>query len=431
MIIRHLGALSHCWGLKKPLMTTSETLSSHLAGMKLQDLPKTFREAIDITRGIGIQYLWIDSLCIIQGDKQDWHQQAEKMAMVYGRAHLTIAASGAEDSTQGCFPSPCVQVRPTRLPFYEEDAVVGHFYLSHNKDSRLWYPYRSPLRERAWAMQEWYLSRRTLHCTEGGLSWKCKRVFLDERNVPIQTKIQEDMSWGDMIRAYTMSKLTYPTDRLIALRGIIKAMEHTQSDRNYFGIWSADVPRGLLWTVSNRDGMVGMSDVPSWSWAAKHGAKSMWGVWASEAWRSEGGASWQEGESWIQSNMTGCIDFVGCDGRVLTLEGYLFPCLGADLIKTYSGLYGGEGSPERSLLACDEDDASRIYALRQKKERSISNCVGVGVLDDLEARDFDDMSGVFCAYMVAGERCQEDSCLRNNHSGFECGKPWPHIDSVS
>jgi hypothetical protein len=271
-------ALSHCWGTEKPLMTTVDTLSNHLAGISLIELPKTFREAVEITRGIGIRYLWIDSLCIIQGHKQDWHEQAEHMGMLYAHAYLTIAASDAKDSAEGCFFHVDTKASMVCLPFYSgEGKVTGHFCLSSTGryGRHIGDPYVGPLSSRAWALQEWRLSRRMLHCTKGGLMWECRHICLDEKNVQQERKKHMDEDWDDLINTYTQSMLTYATDRLVALRGMINAIQQTRSDQNNFGIWSDDMPRGLLWSVESK-GMEGMRDLPTWSWAAKDGSKFIW-----------------------------------------------------------------------------------------------------------------------------------------------------------
>lgn len=60
--------LSHCWGKHLPFKSTESTLASVTAGIHFDALPKTYRDAISITRGLGIRYIWIDSLCIVQGE---------------------------------------------------------------------------------------------------------------------------------------------------------------------------------------------------------------------------------------------------------------------------------------------------------------------------------------------------------------------------
>lgn len=66
-------------------------------------LPSTFQDAITVTRRLGIAYIWIDSLCIVQDDAQDWEREAAKMALIFESAYLTIAATAAPNGTV-CVP---------------------------------------------------------------------------------------------------------------------------------------------------------------------------------------------------------------------------------------------------------------------------------------------------------------------------------------
>ena len=83
--------------------TTRATLASRLTSIPLSKLPKSFREAILITRRLGYAHIWIDSLCIVQDDPVDWERESAKMAEIYENAVLTLAASDAVDSQHGCF----------------------------------------------------------------------------------------------------------------------------------------------------------------------------------------------------------------------------------------------------------------------------------------------------------------------------------------
>ncbi|KAN0122868.1 Heterokaryon incompatibility protein (HET) domain containing protein [Hyaloscypha variabilis] len=98
------AALSHCWGdIKDKIVLTSEKL---LAFQKeLPDLQRlqTFQHAIIAAKKLGFQYIWIDSLCIIQGSDEDWSKEASLMSSVYKYATLTITATSATDDTEGCF----------------------------------------------------------------------------------------------------------------------------------------------------------------------------------------------------------------------------------------------------------------------------------------------------------------------------------------
>lgn len=152
----HYSALGHCWGPsdKRPLRTTKATLKEHLNGIAFEVLPKTFQDAVTVTRAVGLQYLWIDSLCILQDDEEDWLQESARMGSLYEKARLTIAASGAKDPTEGCFISERPRMSSVEIPYYSDaDEEAGSIWVSmlpHYDPS----PVLGPLRNRAWAFQE-------------------------------------------------------------------------------------------------------------------------------------------------------------------------------------------------------------------------------------------------------------------------------------
>ena len=95
------ATLSYRWGSKVPLRTTQRTLKRHMQSLEFQNLPQTFQDAIRVTRLLGIRYLWIDSLCIIQDDHQDWLNQAAEMGSIYQHSLVTIAVHSAQNSSEG------------------------------------------------------------------------------------------------------------------------------------------------------------------------------------------------------------------------------------------------------------------------------------------------------------------------------------------
>jgi hypothetical protein len=74
-------ALSHCWGKEMPEIATTKlsTLNERKAGITFRRLPQTFRDALTVTRGLDIQFLWIDSLCIVQDSAEDWQRESAVM----------------------------------------------------------------------------------------------------------------------------------------------------------------------------------------------------------------------------------------------------------------------------------------------------------------------------------------------------------------
>lgn len=420
----HYCALSHCWGSKQPLLTTTENLDGHFAGISLEKLPKTFRDAVEITRGIGIRYLWIDSLCIIQGDKKDWHDQAENMGMIYTYAYLTIAASSAKDSSEGCFFRENAEVPEVQLPYYSEEEVIGRFFISPHKNyNYMSNPYYGPLRKRAWALQEWYLSRRTLHCTKRGLTWKCRCAFLDERNAHKSTE-GRDADWDQLLFTYSENQLTYASDRLIALRGMINAVGQTRTDRNHFGMWTADMPECLLWTVSRTEDearhMEGMREVPSWSWASKDGRKWFWRIASSQ--RRE------DHKDWMHKSMVRAIRPPVDDHKCLTIDGFLFSCHITKVTKSIWDHGEKLSSPEMRLATVTTTDSIGIWGLMD--DVAGSQLIGiVGMDNDFEARNTEvrQCSDLYYAYMVAGERDEDDKFLtRSFIAGLRCGKRCIH-----
>lgn len=95
--------LSHCWGSALVSKLEMRDLEKSKAGISASALPKTFRDAVYVTKKLGVQYLWIDALCIIQDSVEDWRQETATMGKVYKNALCNIAATGASDSSIGCF----------------------------------------------------------------------------------------------------------------------------------------------------------------------------------------------------------------------------------------------------------------------------------------------------------------------------------------
>ncbi|KAF2191802.1 HET-domain-containing protein, partial [Zopfia rhizophila CBS 207.26] len=171
-------ALSHCWGGTQDIHLTATTadLKDRMDSIPMAALPKTFADAVLLTRELGIKYIWIDSLCIIQNDAEDWARESARMAEVYQNAALTISADGAADGSKGLFQT-------TKIPLFEEISIPfqnptgsGLIYarettletsgdhvhvIDHKKND--------PLRHRGWALQEWLLSSRIAHFTTGEL----------------------------------------------------------------------------------------------------------------------------------------------------------------------------------------------------------------------------------------------------------------------
>lgn len=269
-------ALSHCWGPpeRRPLRTLHSNLPQHLDEIPFDQLPKTFREAVLFTLRLGVRYLWIDSLCIVQDDPADWAREAQVMGGLYQRALLVIAASGTSDSTGGLFVSDRSQLRKIQVPFLlsRGEEAVGAFYISTVPRGDFM-PDTSILRERGWVYQEWYLARRIFFSMPGGFVWSCAEYNLDELGAHIPFEMYESQDWYHLLQGYTSKKLSFVSDRLEALRGISE--ERKKSGETYlhnwgnfqYGVWDSELTLHLLWRTVARptQGQEDLPELPSWS----------------------------------------------------------------------------------------------------------------------------------------------------------------------
>ncbi|KAF7946639.1 hypothetical protein EAE96_009632 [Botrytis aclada] len=167
------ATLSHCWGKAEVLRLQKDNLQAFLKKISYDKLCKTFRDAIDIARALGFSWIWIDSLCIIQGDSEDWSKEASRMSTVYGLSSLNIAATAAPDGTIGCLFARDLRV----IELHKAEVKINHQkQISKIVDLDLYGHSitNAALARRAWAVQERILAPRTLHFTESQLFWECR-----------------------------------------------------------------------------------------------------------------------------------------------------------------------------------------------------------------------------------------------------------------
>jgi hypothetical protein len=156
-------ALSHCWGKlaeehKRRFCTTDNNIKARLEKFSFSNLPKTFQDAVQVTRELGIQYLWIDSLCIVQGNVEDWRREAGRMEGVFASAYCTISATSAANSNAGF-----LKRNGSTEYVLVQDAFGKQFYICTDIDDFDRDVGDARLNTRAWVMQEMVLARRTIH----------------------------------------------------------------------------------------------------------------------------------------------------------------------------------------------------------------------------------------------------------------------------
>ena len=258
-------------------MTTQSSLADHVNSIPWDSIPQSYKDAISATRHLGFEYIWIDSLCIIQDSHSDWLSESQRMGDVYQHARLTIAASHASDSSQSCFfprqPLPPAVTLPYRTA---SGQIEGHMYASVvSKEYDSISPEFGPLAFRAWATQEWLLSRRMVFYTEGSLVWSCKTITQRETGASFHSTAR-NAKWKNLVEKYSARNLTHQKDRLIALEGIRSEVAKTRINDVYcFGLWKNSMPDQLLWCclhIAERDKCE--LGLPTWTWAsALHGVR--------------------------------------------------------------------------------------------------------------------------------------------------------------
>jgi hypothetical protein len=303
------ATLSHCWGNKCYIQLTKSNLIPFLHNIQDSDMPKTFQEAIIVCRTLGISYLWIDSLCIMQDDILDWSQEAGLMHKIYTCSYCNISASDAEDGTHGLFrqrdPSKLKRIAFEICRRGNDGRSASREFSVQDRD--LWNNNvrESIITKRGWVFQERLLARRVLHFANDQIFWECRHhsacekypegivewALFDAEFKRAQdytkyalkaatTELEPDdldecyFMWACMIDAYTTTSLTQAGDKLVAISGIAQAMATILHDGYCAGLWRRNLEGQLLW----RRGQASTPyyrptsyRAPSWSWASLEG----------------------------------------------------------------------------------------------------------------------------------------------------------------
>lgn len=315
-------ALSHCWGGRITPLLTTETIQSFNTTLPYSDLPANFQDAITITRELGVRYLWIDSLCIIQDSKDDWKVESLKMADVYRHAVLTISALSSPGSTHGIFPQSPRPNSPTNTVKLSGRIKSGEVNISR-KNTKSEYltalALKCPLYRRGWCLQEMVLSPRQLLYGEQQIYWQCPHGFQDAEGTgpgpgrrfpgpafstlasilyadilrpssPARAENDIDLvltEYYNLVQDYSHRQLSFESDKLPALAGIVQRLHPVIGGDYLAGLWSKDVHRGLSWRAEGMSSRhVKPSRAPSWSWVVTD--EDVWTVVGAEDVKSAG-----------------------------------------------------------------------------------------------------------------------------------------------
>ena len=304
------AALSHCWGGLIPTRLLADTLDSYQKDISFSSLPANFRDAVTITRQLGIKYLWIDALCIIQDSASDWEIESKKMGDVYRNALITISAAMSPGSTAGILTETSTQevLKENKM----EDSVSLKVSYDGNSGTEVYVSLNdreeetlrnlfisSPLSRRGWVLQESILSPRILHYGSKQIYWQCPQGFQSADGVPAGNLMPEDTNlysaisnvfhqhlqrdlvcksqhdrrliltdYYNLVEEYSSRQLTYNSDKFPAFSGIARLLHPVVGGSYLAGIWSNDFAQGLCWHHETFQCRHTLSDeAPSWSWA--------------------------------------------------------------------------------------------------------------------------------------------------------------------
>jgi len=290
------ATLSHCWGNALTTKLLKSLVDDFSVEIPWLTLCQTFKDAVITTLKLGIRYLWIDALCIIQDDKDDWNKEGPRMVGVYSNSYINIAADASKDGTEGLFRQ--------RVPPEHRSFVIPHQKSANGACASIFYVESfdyancSRLADRAWVVQERFLAPRVLHFTNQEIFWDCAYTVSAESGLipevtrgesyygPSEGDLHIDkpkelripaayFMWSKLVYEYTRASLTYPSDRPMAIAGLARIfcdlleLPHTAY---ICGMWQPLLQHNLLWR--NEEGGTWLvlpergriANIPSWSW---------------------------------------------------------------------------------------------------------------------------------------------------------------------
>ncbi len=308
-------ALSYCWGGPQRIVATTENINLLEKVIEVEKLELTIQDAIEITRRLGVRYLWVDALCILQNCDTDKKHEIPRMGSIYKNSAATIFAASTLKASEGFLRAPHDPLQSFRFELTLEDCGKATLGLLSTKSLHV----SHPLDKRGWALQEWLLSPRRLVFSNRELLWSCQtqrspngyfvaesglryemqgqpfprmpRSFLaaskddvvadDRRQEPEMLSKSERneyyAAWTRVVENYSWRQLTVPEDKLHALAGISNEFKLALRDRYLAGVWREAIPGILAWyrspespgnAVSSRPDLKRSSLAPSWSWAS-------------------------------------------------------------------------------------------------------------------------------------------------------------------
>lgn len=297
---RGYASLSYCWGGPQPLQLTPDTFEMLTLGFEASLLPKTLADAAYVTASVGLSYLWVDALCIIQTDDLDKATEISRMALYYGACTVTISAASAAACQEGFLGRGsefAFEQDPFAMAFATPEGGRGTVKVFFGTDT---IP-REPIATRGWTFQETMLSRRVILFDSNHASWCCNTgvassggtltqlrghgydVFAPGTDLESKRNTRSiQAEWRTLVEEFTQRNLGLESDKLLAIAALAERMGSGEREKSPALRYVAGIfldpksveswARELLWVVhcqTSRRSTVYRA--PSWSWAALDG----------------------------------------------------------------------------------------------------------------------------------------------------------------
>ncbi|KAM0818388.1 putative HET-domain-containing protein [Seiridium cardinale] len=261
-----------------------------MAYISQDSLPRTIRDAAHLTNIIGVKYLWIDALCIVQDDPPDWETHVSMMGDIYQNAHLVIAAGSAKHSDDSFLHVPD-RPRTEVVPFsYKDRSGLVCFKklqgIGVHENYESMYGGIDPLDERAWALQERVLATRLIIYSSTELQWICRADRICESSHPENhrenlvirdtTELRDLHSlWHRLVKDYSKRHLTFESDKLPAIAGLASKMALITKSEYCAGLWKNNLIHDICWERHLWESVPWTAPekwrAPSFSWASVEG----------------------------------------------------------------------------------------------------------------------------------------------------------------
>ncbi|OAK97395.1 HET-domain-containing protein [Phaeosphaeriaceae sp. SRC1lsM3a] len=298
----HYVALSYSWGNGNSFKTTSQSIDRLESGFRTAELPSTLKDAVDVAHKMGFEWIWIDQLCILQGDLEDWSRESSRMAQVYSNSAFTICADLASSTNDGLFE--------------ERTILQSHSFGSNDAMclQTLCQPWNTmtghPLYRRGWAFQERILSVRNLHFFRDQIAWECNTTLYVEESRGRQSKPEGHFAkqmftdyyhlkmgpnsnltdidlvhrigkWNSILQEMSVRVLSFRSDKLPAISGLATALQIPDLGEYLAGVWSYNPFISMAWFSRSPQQLPEDYYSPSWSCAWTAGQI----VWYYDTWR--------------------------------------------------------------------------------------------------------------------------------------------------